>query len=93
MNIDLCNHMMLSNDNLENEPQAGSDAPTPLRREFQQAMRNTLLSPRVGCGSKSEGAGGPRSGIGGSATPPRVLSFNERPPVPQDRYSNVLKVC
>ncbi|CAM9642202.1 unnamed protein product, partial [Ectocarpus fasciculatus] len=80
MNFDLCNHMLLSSDNSENEPQPGSDAPAPLRREFQQALRNTLLSPMSGGGGSS---------VAGS---PRVLSFTERPPLPQDRYTNVLKV-
>lgn len=89
MNFDLCRHMLLSYDNAENEPQAGSDAPAPLRREFQQAMRHTLLSPMAGCSSKNE-KGGAGRGAGGVA--PRVLSFTERPPPPQDRYTNVLKV-
>ncbi|CAM9462139.1 unnamed protein product, partial [Scytosiphon promiscuus] len=78
MNFELCNHMLLTSDNSENEPQPGSDAPAPLRREFQQALRNTLLSPMA--------AGG------GSGSSPRVLSFTERPPPQQDRYTNVLKV-
>lgn len=89
MNFDLCNHMLLSTDNSENEPQPGSDAPAPLRREFQQALRNTLLSPMSGGPSKSD-RGRSGSSVGGS---PRVLSFTERPPLPQDRYTNVLKVC
>lgn len=93
MNFDLCNHMLLNNDNSENEPKPGADAPAPLRREFQQALRDTLLSPAGGGGggaSKSDrgGDGGGRA-AGGS---PRVLSFVERPPPPQDRYTNVLKV-
>lgn len=87
MNFDLCRHMLLSYDNAENEPQAGSDAPAPLRREFQQALRHTLLSPMAGCSSKNE-----RGGAGAGGVPPRVLSFTERPPPPQDRYTNVLKV-
>jgi len=97
MNFDLCNHILLSNDNSENEPQPGSDAPAPLRREFQQALRNTLLSPAGGGGgggnAKSDGgvgAGGGGGAAGGGS--PRVLSFAERPPPPQDRYTNVLKV-
>lgn len=89
MNFDLCNHMLLSNDNSENEPQPGADAPAPLRREFQQALRNTLLSPAGGGASKSERGGDGGSAAGGS---PRVLSFAERPPPPQDRYTSVLKV-
>lgn len=91
MNFDLCNHMLLSSDNSENEPQPGADAPAPLRREFQQALRNTLLSPAGGGGgaSKSERGGDGGSAAGGS---PRVLSFAERPPPPEDRYTNVLKV-
>ena len=92
MNFDLCNHMLLSNDNSENEPQPGADAPAPLRREFQQALRNTLLSPVGGGGgaSKSDRGGDGGSAAGGGS--PRVLSFAERPPPPQDRYTNVLKV-
>lgn len=92
MNFDLCNHMLLSNDNSENEPQPGADAPAPLRREFQQALRNTLLSPAGGGGgaSKSDRGGDGGSAAGGGS--PRVLSFAERPPPPQDRYTNVLKV-
>lgn len=92
MNFDLCNHMLLSNDNSENEPQPGADAPAPLHREFQQALRNTLLSPAGGGGGsgfKSDRGGDGGSAAGGS---PRVLSFAERPPPPQDRYTNVLKV-
>ncbi|CAB1111300.1 unnamed protein product [Ectocarpus sp. CCAP 1310/34] len=88
MNFDLCNHMLLSSDKSENEPQPGSDAPAPLRREFQQALRNTLLSPMSGGPSKGD-RGRSGSSVGGS---PRVLSFTERPPLPQDRYTNVLKV-
>ncbi|CBJ28300.1 conserved unknown protein [Ectocarpus siliculosus] len=88
MNFDLCNHMLLSSDNSENEPQPGSDAPAPLRREFQQALRNTLLSPMSGGPCKGD-RGRSGSSVGGS---PRVLSFTERPPLPQDRYTNVLKV-
>lgn len=89
MNFDLCNHMLLSNDNSENEPQPGADAPAPLRREFQQALRNTLLSPAGGGASKTDRGGDGGGAAGGS---PRVLSFAERPPPPQDRYTNVLKV-
>lgn len=90
MNFDICNHMLLSNDNSENEPQPGADAPAPLRREFQQALKDTLLSPAGGGGASK----GDRGGDGGGATGgfPRVLSFAERPPPPQDRYTNVLKV-
>eukprot|EP00752_Nemacystus_decipiens_P004932 g4488.t1 len=93
MNFDLCNHMLLSNDNSENEPQPGADAPAPLRREFQQALRNTLLSPAGGSSggaSKSDRGGDGGSAAGGGS--PRVLSFADRPPPPQDRYTNVLKV-
>lgn len=86
MNLDLCNHMLLNNSNIENEPVAGSDAPAPLRREFQQALRNTLLNPMSGANPKSERGGGCKGGS------PRMLSFTERTPPPQDRYSNVLKV-
>lgn len=89
MNFDICNHMLLSNDNSENEPQPGADAPAPLRREFQQALRNTLLSPAGGGAPKSDRGSDGGSVAGGS---PRVLSFAERPPPPQDRYTNVLKV-
>ncbi|CAN0195454.1 unnamed protein product, partial [Hapterophycus canaliculatus] len=96
MNFELCNHMLLTNDNSENEPQPGSDAPAPLRREFQQALKNTLLSPMAGGGGggscvsdRGVGAGG---GASGAASSPRVLSFTERPPPQQDRYTNVLKV-
>lgn len=93
MNYDLCNHLLLGNSNIENEPAAGSDAPAPLRREFQQALRNTLLCDMGGGSGKSErSAGSGASSGGGGAVSPRVLSFTERPPTPEDRYSNVLKV-
>ncbi|CAM9490997.1 unnamed protein product [Pylaiella littoralis] len=86
MNFDLCNHMLLNN-NSENEPQPGSDAPAPLRREFQQALRNTLLSSAGGGSSQSDRGGGGSGGIS-----MRVLSFTERPPPQEDRCMNVLKV-
>ena len=86
MNLDLSNHMPLNDSNIENEPQAGSDAPAPLRREFHQALRNTLLNPMSGATPKNERGGGCKG------VRPRVLSFTERTPPPQDRYSNVLKV-
>lgn len=99
MDLDVCRHMLLNLNNEENEPQAGSDAPVPLKREFQHAMRNTLLSPAA-CMGGIEGActdqrAGSKAvsrtgGVGGIA--PRVLSFSERPPPPQERYTNVLKV-
>lgn len=97
MDMDLCRHLLLNNGNEENEPQAGSDAPAPLRREFQQALRNTLLSPSFGGGggsggsSKVERSGGAGAGLG-SGVAPRVLSFSERPPAPQEQYTNVVKV-
>ncbi|CAN0422671.1 unnamed protein product, partial [Laminaria digitata] len=74
MNLDLCNHMLLTDSNTENEPPAGSDAPAPLRREFQQALRNTLLNPMSGATPTSERGGGCKGGS------PRVLSFTERSP-------------
>lgn len=86
MNLDLCNHMLHNDSNIENEPQAGSDAPAPLRREFQQALRNTLLNPMSGATAKNERGSGCKGGS------PRMLSFTERTPPPPDRYSNVLKV-
>lgn len=98
MDFDICRHMLLNTGNEENEPQAGSDAPVPLRREFQEAMRNTLLSPSVGV------AGGRGSCISdrtlssfaaqanGGVLAPRVLTFSERSPAPPERYTNVLKV-
>lgn len=94
MNFELCNHMLLTSDNSENEPQPGSDAPAPLRREFQQALRNTLLSPMAtGGGScKSERGISGGGGASGAGSTPRVLSFAERPPPQEDRYTNVLKV-
>lgn len=85
MNFDLCNHMLLNNS--ENEPQPGSDAPAPLRREFEQALRNTLLSSAGGGSSQSDRGGG---GSGGISV--RVLSVTERPPPQEDRCTNVLKV-
>lgn len=92
MNFDLSNHTLLKNDNAENEPQAGSDAPAPLRREFQRAIKDTLLnSMAIGSGGSSVKKN-PGGGVSGGGVVPRVLSFSERPPPPQDRYTNVLKV-
>lgn len=94
MDFDLCRHLLLNDDNVENEPQAGSDAPAPLQREFQQALRNTLLSPAAGSccrgGTSSKDAGS--SGGRGAGIAPVVLAFNSRPPPPQELFPNVLKV-
>lgn len=97
MNFDICRHMLLNANNEENEPQAGSDAPVPLKREFQQAMRDTLLSPAAGIGvgrraSSEESGGAKGAGRKSGGIAPRVLSFSERPPAPQERCPNVLKV-
>lgn len=91
MDFNLCRHILLNNSNEENEPQAGSEAPAPLRREFQQAVRDTLLSPAAGTGTGGGDKDEFRKRRGGVA--PRVLKFSERPPPPQERSTNVLKVC
>ena len=92
INFDLCNHMLVRGDNAENEPQAGSDAPPPLHREFHQAMKNTLLSPMMAMRGTDFMCKATNGGARGKTMPPRLLSFSERPPPQEERFTNVLKV-